>query len=232
MDKEQSLSLCAKGREAWNEWASERVVVREIMERDGDWETEVIDISGDIEPANDVTRIWMDASSSIFQGHEFKDFADFSGFVFPWHASFDCGGGYYLDSISTKFPNGANFSSASFLGDARFDEAIFAEQTNFIATRFADRAIFNCAKFTGNVTFENAIFEKVASFTREVAFLANASFENTNFLGDAHFKKCKFGDSQNHNNFSFRLAKFHKFVTFENTTFDGNVSFHGAVLVT
>jgi hypothetical protein len=202
------LARYAKGRAAWNKWANSRVAARKKLEKNGGWQTKICE-SGDIEPANDRTRKWMDASWSGMQGHEFRDFADFSGFIFPWHVTFDQGGDY-ANPVATKFLGGADFSSATFLGDARFDHAIFKLKASFKATEFVESAIFDNASFEGDVTFESAKF----------------SFEDRMFNGN-------YGDEGeiNWHPLEFKSVEhFNNGASFAGSKFVGDVSFQGAAL--
>lgn len=66
MNRDETIALFARGREAWNEWAGKLLAERERLEEVGRWCIER-DHYGYLEPNNNETRNWMEAAMrSIF----------------------------------------------------------------------------------------------------------------------------------------------------------------------
>jgi hypothetical protein len=59
-----------------------------------------------------------------------------------------------LDCRRVRFTGDAVFTWATFLGDARFDDAEFTGDAVFTGTGFAGRAMFSQASFTGDTRFD------------------------------------------------------------------------------
>src|SRR5512132_3160141 len=99
MNKEETLALYARGKDAWNAWAKTMLDQRAEMEAAGTW---AVGARGD--PGNGGTRAWLDTAKADFAGHLFEGRADFDGFLFPGNA---------------------DFSKARFTNEARFETAMF-----------------------------------------------------------------------------------------------------------
>jgi hypothetical protein len=97
--------------------------------------------------------------------------------------------------INWTLPRGylrhADFTGATFTGDARFSEAIFAGDAVFGEAIFADLARFDRATFTGDARFSEAIFAGDAVFG-EAIFADLARFDRATFTGDTSFSEATF----------------------------------------
>jgi hypothetical protein len=71
MNKEQSLALYAKGKDAWNAWANEMLDKRKAMETAGSW-SEDKDDEGEV--IHDQTREWLEAANLTLELLLFADF--------------------------------------------------------------------------------------------------------------------------------------------------------------
>ena len=177
MNEEESLALFAQGRDAWNAWTGKMSTEREALQAAGTW------IAGRDEAEwNDATRAWHEAAKADFGEHQFKESADFSGFVFPDHAWFS----------EATFSGDARFNEAVFLGDAWFSEATFSGDARFNEAVFSDIVWFNKATFSDGAWFSEAAFSGDAMFN-ETTFSGDAIFSEATFSGDAWFLQAVFG---------------------------------------
>lgn len=119
--------------------------------------------------------------SAMFRGTSFASAADFSGASFTQYEDF---GGARFDGDATfsrasfialprtryemDFPQGANFSNATFAQDADFSRATFTAHVGFYKATFAREVSFNGASFEG-AYFADATFSQKADF-RQTSF--------------------------------------------------------------
>lgn len=132
----------------------------------------------------------------------------------------------------------ANFSSASFYGDANFRMTFFAQNADFRNAIFTQNAFFDKASFEMTASFDNVTFAQGAFFTgatfaqnaifREAIFAkesasnqeAEASFLKTIFNKEVNFYKAVFKQEVN-----FRKTTFTQSANFSRTFFTQNVNF-------
>lgn len=204
MNKEESLALYAKGREAWNAWANDMLAKKAALEKDGQWQT---DQSG--HGVNQETKVWIDNSSVNFCGHTFKESVDFSDFIFPYSGNFDW----------LTFSGHAIFQNATFGGDTTFMNATFSHFTNFMFSTFNGSAMFFAAIFSHHALFNCAKFGSVAVFLN-ATFSDRVMFKKAIFRRNAPFDKAKFTE-----NVDFDGALFENSASFIDTSFERNSSF-------
>ena len=207
MNKEESLELFAKGRDAWNAWAEKMSDERYALQADGNW------VEGRSEPEwNEATLAWHAAAAADFSKYTFEETADFSGFVFP---------------------GDARFGEATFTGEAGFEGATFTGEARFGETTFTDIAWFDGATFTGEVWFGKATFTGAAWFGA-ATFTDNAWFDGATFTGEAWFggatftAPARFREATFTDNVWFDGSIFRDYAWFEGATFAGEAGFVGA----
>ncbi|MFG1640115.1 pentapeptide repeat-containing protein [Amycolatopsis sp. NPDC049252] len=130
-----------------------------------------------------------------------------------WHdIDLDLTGATLIDfSLLGCHVGSADFTGATFIGDAWFD-----------FTSFADGALFNDATFTCDARFPNAVFGSTAWFS-EATFSTEARFTGANFAGGAVFREGAFaGDAV------FALATFSEHADFGRASFAGAADFEEA----
>ncbi|MGA6168293.1 pentapeptide repeat-containing protein [Amycolatopsis magusensis] len=116
----------------------------------------------------------------------------------------------------------ADFTGATFDGDADLG-----------ATTFRSRGEFDRTTFTGNARFSEAAFAEGARF-RHARFLGPVRFRGTRFQNDARFTAAHFADSAWLGQAVFRgdalftQARFEQDVRFDNAIFARDVKFHDA----
>jgi hypothetical protein len=203
MNRDETLALFAKGKEAWNAWAADMQSQRAALEKSGEWQA--FNLGFELEGENEVTRNWLRAAGVEFStndivGQELKN-AQFSGWTFP---------------------GGARFDGATFSGNARFDEATFSGDARFGGATFSGVARFGGATFSGGARFDGATFSGEAWFDR-AAFSGAAGFHRATFSGDARFNRTTFsGDAR------LEGATFSGYAGFIGATFSDNAGFAGA----
>ena len=171
MDRDETIALFLRGRDAWNAWAGKMLGQRKALEEGGGWAAEK-DWLGRLEPKNEATRAWIEAASASFSDTAFETPAwprldasakavqleensvDFTGFIFPGDALFE----------RTVFAGDASFRGAAFSGAASFERASFSGGAFFHGATFRGPARFYRAVFNGPGWFENATFRESASF--------------------------------------------------------------------
>src|SRR4051794_20431431 len=115
MNREETLALLAKGKDAWNAWAAEKQSERDALERSGQWQTtaerqsvadvlewqtirgeerthRALTIKSVLKGANDATQHWLwEANASFSTPNDSTEFdrVDVSGFIFPGSSQFD-----------------------------------------------------------------------------------------------------------------------------------------------
>ena len=123
MNRDESIRLFEKGKEAWNAWAA------------------------DVSARQDDSDDWKAEARADFSSHEFGN-ANFSSFMFPGRADFSesrfLGNSWFIGAtaygaadfknatfdnencfIKTTFMTTANFEGSSFNGDAQFGKTAF-----------------------------------------------------------------------------------------------------------
>jgi len=105
VNKEESLALYKKGRDAWNEWAETMRSERGALKQAGEWSESEISSEW-----NDATQDWHAGALTLFEKHHFAEDTSFKGFVFPSDAWF----------LEATFEGHAGFDDATFKGYAGF----------------------------------------------------------------------------------------------------------------
>jgi|APTNR8051073442_1049403.scaffolds.fasta_scaffold01577_3 uncharacterized protein YjbI with pentapeptide repeats len=191
MNKEESLALYARGRDAWNAWAKEMLVKRAALEAEGEW------VEGSNARAmKSKRRDWDCAAAVDFSNHIFEQVSDFARF---------------------HFPGKARFFKTTFSAEARFREAVFSNDAGFLQANFSDGAIFQDVAFSGEADFSYATFSRVAAFDA-AAFSCTARFTFAKFKGIAYFCMSTFSDAALFQQAIFKGYTFFGLANFEGIT--------------
>ena len=118
------------------------------------------------------------ASAADFSGASFTQYEDFGGARFDGDATFSRASFIALPRTRYEmdFPQGANFSNATFAQDADFSEATFTACVGFYKATFAREVSFNGASFEG-AYFADATFGQRADFRQTSFMYVKPSFE-------------------------------------------------------
>src|SRR5579884_825020 len=109
-------------------------------------------------------------------------------------------------------------TGGAIFGEARFDQARFADDTVLDRAQFTGDASFDGARFAGDASFVTAQFTSDASFSR-AQFTGNVSFTSAAFAGDAAFFDAQFdGETE------FDYARFAGRALFDGAQFAGRTS--------
>ena len=113
-----------------------------------------------------------------FSGASFTQYEDFGGARFDGDATFSRASFIALPRTRYEmdFPQGANFSNATFAQDADFSEATFTAHVGFYKATFAREVSFNGASFEG-AYFADATFGQGADFRQTSFAYVEPSFE-------------------------------------------------------
>jgi hypothetical protein len=241
MNRDETVELFLKGREAWNAWAKGLLAQGKAMEAAGTCKSHR-PLREPEKGETPETQAWLD-----------KAFADFSGCLFlirgekgiketaGEHSKESAGSGPPVKSIQLGansidfggfvFPSTASFERATFSSDASFERAAFTGLALFESATFSGDARFDSATFSGNAQFESATFIGLASFERtsftgtarfdSATFIFHALFESTTFASHAFFGETQFTQAA-----IFRLASFKQYASFASTHFEVEASFH------
>lgn len=118
------------------------------------------------------------ASAADFSGASFTQYEDFGGARFDGDATFSRASFIALPRTRYEmdFPQGANFSNATFAQDADFSKATFTAHVGFYKATFARAVSFNGASFEG-AYFADATFDQGADFRQTSFMYVKPSFE-------------------------------------------------------
>lgn len=118
------------------------------------------------------------ASAADFSGASFTQYEDFGGAQFDGDATFSRASFIALPRTRYEmdFPQGANFSNATFAQDADFSKATFTAHVGFYKATFAREVSFNGASFEG-AYFADATFGQGADFRQTSFAYVEPSFE-------------------------------------------------------
>ena len=118
------------------------------------------------------------ASAADFSGATFTQYEDFGGARFDGDATFSRASFIALPRTRYEmdFPQGANFSNATFAQDADFSEATFTAHVGFYKATFAREVSFNGVSFEG-AYFPGATFGQRADFRQTSFMYVKPSFE-------------------------------------------------------
>ena len=222
MDREQSIALWQKGKEAWNAWARRMLARRAEMEQAGVWQ---------VEKRNEETNDWITKASVDFFGLSF----------IPKGSTSDETDG--VDERALKFPGGiakslpvdgtsidfADFVfpwlcllSAEFRGEVDFRGAQFHGLTLFALTRFHGAARFENAEFYEPAVLDSARFYCVGGF-EGARFYSRVFFLGASFDGNAKFRRAEFQDQA-----IWKFTRFQNLADFAGVRFKEMATFHGA----
>ena len=118
------------------------------------------------------------ASAADFSGASFTQYEDFGGARFDGDATFSRASFIALPRTRYEmdFPQGANFSNATFAQGADFSKATFTAHVGFYKATFAREVSFNGASFEG-AYFADATFGHGADFRQTSFMYVKPSFE-------------------------------------------------------
>ena len=118
------------------------------------------------------------ASAADFSGASFTQYEDFGGARFDGDVTFSRASFIALPRTRYEmdFPQGANFSNATFAQDADFSMATFTAHVGFYKATFAREVSFNGASFEG-AYFADATFGHGADFRQTSFMYVKPSFE-------------------------------------------------------
>jgi uncharacterized protein YjbI with pentapeptide repeats len=203
MTLEETLALHAKGKDAWNVWATNL-----LANHPGEFDPE-IEVNNPVHAWEDLATVRFLGSSKNFP-HEIVESAlgDFTGFIFPGRADFK--------DLNLNY---VSFDKCIFHGDVSFRKTCFRRHSNFFETVFKEWADFRDCLFESTANFGGAVFEKTTVF-RGSTFLDSAVFEKTVFKGFVQFGRVKF------NGFTvFNEASFDQGSSFNQAELNGASSF-------
>jgi uncharacterized protein YjbI with pentapeptide repeats len=157
-----------------------------------------------------------------FAQAKFSGATDFRGTVFA-EAGF----------AAAFFSENTDFTEASFTGEARFSETLFAARVLFEGATFRGPAAFRSAKFygaarfgdtewAGPVLFDHAYFTDGPVFS-QARFREPVRFDHSRYDTEAVFKRTRFDAGV-----SFAQAEFREHVTFKGARFGARSPFTGA----
>ena len=201
MNQEETLALYAQGREAWNEWANERLAERNIS-----------------------NKLWVKTATANFSTkenpHTFRHDANFAGFIFPGEVFFD----------NATFEKETTFHEARFHQPAVFQKCTFKEEVRFIDTKFLDYVTFEHANFYQSCTFHLSTFSPHTdtNFCNAI-FHYNTWFGNCEFHGNTIFARLQsklnlvFKDTTFHQSANFDAIRAEHTFSLENVTFKKDV---------
>ena len=222
MDRDQSIALWQKGKEAWNAWARRMLARRAEMEQAGVWQ---------VEKKNEETNDWITKASVDFFGLSF----------IPKGSTSDETDG--VDERALKFPGGITKSlpvdgtsidfadfifpwlcllSAEFRGEVDFRGAQFYGLTLFALTRFHGAARFENAEFYEPAVLDSARFYCVGGF-EGARFYSRVYFLGASFDGKAIFRRAEFQDQA-----IWKFTRFKNLADFAGVRFKEMATFHGA----
>ncbi len=234
MNKQESIELFRKGKDAWNKWAQGLLAEKQgiIHSLGGNWPVKD-DWDNDINNCliisdNPTVQSWLDKARVNFSEMTFGSSdsteltndtlpisshkLDFESFIFPSEVVFK----------QTKFNIEVDFKECKFEGHAWFDRCQFLEKIEFARARFKGMISFNRSKFVDSVGFEVVLFEGKAFFN-ELAFELGVSFNEAIFKKSVGFNKTRFCAFSN-----FSAATFHDRTYFINAEFIERVYFNKA----
>lgn len=202
MTGHDSFELYKRGREAWNDWAKEKLAEKDQLIQKGMWlvaEHSNHRLAGQ----NPETEEWLRTAKAEFATQKLME-ANFSGFVFPGEVNFE----------QTSLLN-ADFSNAVFYELACFNNSIFGDSSS------SGPVLFDGVSFTKRVEFEHI---QCGSFSAKNAKFTEASWQGST-LGEVHFSEVIVSDSASFE--SIWASKAH----FSRVAFEGDVFFDKATFV-
>jgi putative membrane protein len=129
-----------------------------------------------------------------------------------------------------------NFQNENFEDSIIFNNIVFNKEILILFSTFKNYISFNNCTFEGNLTFGSCTFEKEVRFIN-CKFNSSIDFWRTSFksivdFSESHFRgeESIFRDSLFNNNVFYEKTQIVSKINFQNTIFEGNVYFEGAVL--
>lgn len=140
------------------------------------------------------------ASAADFSGASFTQYEDFGGARFDGDATFSRASFIALPRTRYEmdFPQGANFSNATFAQDADFSKATFTAHVGFGRVTFARAVSFNGASFEG-AYFPDATFGQGADFRQTSFAYVEPSFGGS----EGQHKRARFSAQANPQDYLF-----------------------------
>ncbi len=179
-----------------------------------------------------------------------KPFMDFTGEEFPDDVSFSGRGLFWADFSGSVFRERACFRGATFVGEAKFNEAKFhgikpglPGAACFSGSSFYGRVQFNAVQFPYTTKFDQVTFHDFATFQaakfkpkidRSQSQYGLVDFEQSQFTQDADFSAAVFDVDAEFQNVTFDSsagfdkAAFRSSASFNNTKFRNTTSFRKA----
>lgn len=226
MNKNETLALYEKGREAWNAWAAEMLAKQNELKAIGQWQLQ--------------GENWSQMAAVDFFSTHVED-ANFTDFEFPGHARFtriNCektsfDGARFFGAATfdeshfhiqvtfdrATFTKHVTFNGVAFHNSVRFTDAVFEEGATFGGTHFYGDVDFTSAKFRKSTRFNQVAFDGRAGFS-QVRFIKHVGFKGTTFRKEVHFDETIF-----YKGATFSRARFLDFGRFTCSEFNGNAVF-------
>lgn len=236
MDRDQTFSLWNRGITAWNEWAKNKLLEKDRIIANGNWENTV------------EKEKWEEESTALFSDENriftFSKFLDLSNFIFPHNAKFRHA--IFLENISFRsavFYGDANFYFSEFRKEVSFTDTVFHENAYFTYAKFSNFTSIIRANFSSRAVFLHAQFDRGANFSdtkfglanfRDAFFVGEVTLKKAEFLNEANFSGSRFGNSASfeesifYKNVDFHAVNFESYVNFSNSVFNGDTDFGGA----
>lgn len=163
-------------------------------------------------------QVWRAARETILQGQP----GHFAGWHFPPDPD-------RQGFAGQRFVHGANFSSATFHGEATFRQAAFEDVTVFDGATFLGLADFSDAAFGQFAAFDGVTFAGRANFS-QAGFDGEAWFIGTTFAAAADFLNARFASTAAFNSALFRGNASFSYVTFRSAAHFQHATFAGMAL--
>ncbi|MBT3070612.1 pentapeptide repeat-containing protein [Rhodomicrobium sp. Az07] len=251
MNRDETVALFLRGREAWNAWANRMLAERKALQGAGKWAARKLPW-GELESQNDDTRQWLEDARADFSrcvflvrgktetedAPEKDNEGDASASVPVISISVDAdridfGGIRLYGDASGSEPfktisvdaDLIDFGGFVFPGPASFLSATFSGPARFRKAIFSGEASFRRATFSGYATFVSATYSDTASFWR-ATFSGEAVFPSTTFSGIAYFERATFSRYA-----SFERTTFFGEARFLTATFSGDADFQSATFI-
>ena len=163
MDKNETIALYRRGKDAWNDWAAEMLIRR------------------------DSSANWADEARASFVSHEFAEDEHFDGFIFRdvalFHKARFRGD---VEFREAQFKGLAYFESTKFEGAILFDLASFEDNAWFSDSQVEGSASFKQVVFKGEAWFHKLSVRSTAYFERSI-FQGYTDFSRARFHTHADF---------------------------------------------
>ncbi len=236
MNRDETVELFLKGREAWNAWAEGLLAEREAMEAAGTWKSHRRlefpwwrEEGQNLETEAWLNRAFADFSRCLFHVQKQKrtegaaDESKADGFPVTPTKSIQLEA-YRINFSRFVFPSDVEFESATFNGEVYCFAATFTGTVRFESSTFNHHALFERTTFSLEASFESATFAGVARF-EGATFAGDAQFDSVIFTSNALFRGATFGGRA-----SFDRVTFKSDAIFVDAIFSGDARFDSANL--